>query len=51
MALINLLSLYDITGELKYAAAAKEIFYSFGGELNKNPVAHLYAVMAYKNLI
>ncbi|NLD04659.1 MAG: thioredoxin domain-containing protein [Synergistaceae bacterium] len=51
MALINLLSLYNITGECEYAAAAKEIFYSFGGELNKNPLAHLYAVMAYKNLI
>ena len=51
MALTNLLSLYKITGESKYSEAAKEIFYSFGGELNKNPVAHLYAVMAYKNLI
>ena len=51
MALMNLLSLYSITGELEYAAVAKEIFFSFGEELNKNPLAHLYAVMAYKNLI
>lgn len=51
MALINLLSLYNITGEYDYAIAAKEIFFSFGGELNKNPLAHLYAIMAYENLI
>lgn len=51
MALINLLSLYNITGEYDYAIAAREIFFSFGEELNKNPLAHLYAIMAYKNLI
>jgi uncharacterized protein YyaL (SSP411 family) len=51
MALINLISLYNLTGEYDYAIDAKEIFFSFGGELNKNPLAHLYAIMAYKNLI
>lgn len=51
MALINLLSLYNITGEFDYAVGAKEIFFSFGGEINKNPLAHLYAIMAYKHLI
>ncbi len=51
MALINLLLLYNITGEFEYALAAKEIFFSFGGEINKNPLAHLYSIMAYKNLI
>lgn len=51
MALINLLYLHKITGESKYTETAKETFYSFGGELNKNPLAHLYAVMAYKSLI
>lgn len=51
MALVNLLSLYNITGEYDYAIAAKEIFFSFGGELNKNPLAHLYSIMAYNNLI
>lgn len=51
LALINLLALYNITGDFEYAVASKEIFFSFGGELNKNPLAHLYAIMAYKKLI
>ncbi len=51
VALINLLTLYNITSDFEYALAAKELFFSFGGEINKNPLAHLYAIMAYKNLI
>ena len=51
MALVNLIELYNITGDYDYAIAAKEIFFSFGGDINKNPLAHLYAIMAYKNLI
>lgn len=51
MTLINLLDLYNITGDYEYAVAAKEIFFSFGADINKNPLAHLYAIMAYKHLM
>lgn len=50
-ALIDLINIYVVTKEDKYAKIAKEILYSFGGDINKNPLAHLFSLLSMKNFI
>lgn len=50
-AIIDLMKLYVITKEEKYYNIAREILYSFGGNLTNNPVAHLFSVIGMNNFI
>ncbi|MCK9443745.1 MAG: thioredoxin domain-containing protein [Tissierellaceae bacterium] len=47
MAVMGLYELYRITGEVKYKERADKIIHSFGGDINDNPLSHLYAIIAY----
>lgn len=50
-ALIDLFILFTITKEEKYMDSYKKILYSFGGEINESPLAHLYSLMVSGNLL
>lgn len=50
-ALIDLINIYVITKEEKYAKIAKEILLSFGGDINRSPLAHLFSLLSMKNFI
>lgn len=47
-AVISLFKLYNLTREEKYKEMAKKLLYSFGGDINNSPLAHLYSVIATK---
>ncbi len=49
--IIDLMNLYVITKEEEYYNIAREILYSFGGNLTNNPVAHLFSVIGMNNFI
>lgn len=50
-AVLDLMDLYVITKEEKYANLAKEILHAFGKSINDNPLAHLYSLVGIKNFI
>lgn len=50
-ALIDLISLFVLTGDVKYANTHKEIIYSFGESININPLAYLYSVISLNNFM
>lgn len=49
--LVDLIKLYKLSKDKEYMEMAKEIFQSFGDEVNDNPLAYLYSLIAYNNLI
>ena len=50
-ALIDLMNLYVLTRDEKYSNYAKDIIHAFGGSVNKNPLAHLYSLLALNNFL
>ncbi len=45
-AIISLLKLYNITKQEDYRKIADEILYSFGEDINRNSLSHLYSIIA-----
>lgn len=50
-ALINMMNLYILTKDEKYSTNGKDIIYAFGGNINKNPLASLYSLLAMMNFL
>ncbi|MEW8973006.1 MAG: thioredoxin domain-containing protein [Tissierellaceae bacterium] len=50
-ALLDILKLYRFTKEPKYRELTGKLIFSFGGDINKNPLGHLYSVIALNNMI
>ena len=50
-ALIDLMSLFVLTGEERYANIHNEMIHSFGESINTNPLTYLYSVMSLNNFI
>lgn len=44
-AVMDLLRLYKLTRDEKYNDWAKDILYTFGEDINENPLSHLYAII------
>ncbi len=51
LALIDLMSLFVLTGNEKYANIHKEMVHSFGESINMNPLAYLYSVISLNNFM
>ena len=51
LALIDLMSLFVLTGDEKYANIHKEMVHSFGESINMNPLAYLYSVISLNNFM
>lgn len=49
--LADLIKLYRLTEEKEYMEKAKSLFNSFGEDLNQNPLAYLYSLIAYNNFL
>lgn len=49
--LVDLIKLYRLTKEKEYMEKAKSLFNSFGEDLNQNPLAYLYSLIAYNNFL
>jgi len=47
MAIMGLYQLYRVTGEENYRKTARDIAYSFGGDIKGSPLSHLYTVIAH----
>ncbi|WP_312907541.1 thioredoxin domain-containing protein [Tissierella praeacuta] len=46
LAIMSLFKIYKLTKEEEYEKVAKEILYAFGEDINNNPLAHLYSLIA-----
>ncbi len=46
LAIMSLVKIYKLTEEEKYEKRAKEILYAFGEDINNNPLAYLYSLIA-----
>ncbi|MBC8591307.1 hypothetical protein [Wansuia hejianensis] len=49
--IIDLYELYRFTKEEYYMNTIKELVYYFGEDMNKNPLAYLYSIIAVGNFI
>nr|WP_300001773.1 thioredoxin domain-containing protein [Tissierella sp.] len=49
--LLDLVKLHRITEEEEYMEKIKSLFNSFGGDINQNPLAYLYSLIAYNNFL
>lgn len=46
LAIMSLVKIYKLIKEEKYEKMAKEILYAFGEDINNNPLAYLYSLIA-----
>lgn len=49
--LIDLIKLYKLSDEKEYMDRMKELFQNFGEDINENPLAYLYSLIAYNNFL
>lgn len=47
-AIMSLMKLYNITKDEKYKKISDEILYSYGEDINRNSLSHLYSIIALK---
>lgn len=50
IAALNMANLYEITKEQKYLEKGKDIIYAFGEDINRNPLGHVYLILARRYL-
>ena len=49
--LLGLKDLEELTGKKVYKEMSKALIYDFGGDINQNPLAYLYSILAYNNFL